>query len=249
MSKQELQISTENSNVSIFSSIKSFEDGQRIATALSKSDLVPAAYKNNVLNTMIALETANRLHISPFMVMQNLCVVKGKPSWSSTFIISAINSCGRFKPLRFKFEGSDSTSDDFGCRAVTIDIETGEKIIGPKVDWRMVKAEGWLQESGSKWKTMPELMFQYRAAAFFGRLYAPDILKGMKSIEENIDITSINDNIHDQQLIQIQELLKHEGLDLDEKEIEYIDQIVDEKIIKSYQKVINHLKSKINEQL
>lgn len=173
---------------SIFSTVKAFEDGQRIAKALSSADLVPSTYKNNIPNTMIALEMANRIGVSPFMVMQNLDVIKGKPSWSSSFIISALNSCGRFKPLRFEFEGADKNSDDYGCRAVTFDIETGDKIIGPKVDWNMVKAEGWLSKSGSKWKTMPELMFHYRSASFFGRIYAPDILKGMQSMEEVIDV-------------------------------------------------------------
>src|SRR5690348_5531314 len=122
---------------SIFSTIASFEDGQRIAKGLASSDLVPAAYKNNIPNTMIALEMANRLKISPFEVMQNLDIIKGKPSWSSTFIIASINSCGRFKPLRFEFVGVPK-SDDYGCRAYTEDME-GNKLIGPTVTWSMVK--------------------------------------------------------------------------------------------------------------
>jgi hypothetical protein len=83
------ELSTQKSS-SIFSTIASFEDGQRIAKGLASSDLVPAAYKNNIPNTMIALEMANRLKISPFEVMQNLDIIKGKPSWSSTFIIASI---------------------------------------------------------------------------------------------------------------------------------------------------------------
>jgi len=38
---------------------------------------------------------------------------------------------------------------------------------------------------------MPELMLKYRAAAFFGRLYAPEVLMGMQTSEEVIDITPI----------------------------------------------------------
>ena len=34
---------------------------------------------------------------------------------------------------------------------------------------------------------MPELMLRYRAAAFFARLYAPDITLGMMTAEEAID--------------------------------------------------------------
>jgi len=190
---------------SIFSTIEAFENVQRISKSLSTSDLVPKAYKGNVANTMVALEMATRIGISPFMVMQNLDVIQGKPSWSSTFIIAALNSCGRFEPLRFKWEGENKT-EDYGCRAVTTDKKNGETIRGPLVNWRMVKAEGWLAKGGSKWKTMPELMFQYRAAAFFGRLHAPDILKGMHSVEEVQDaVTPSKSSPEDREYIQIEQ--------------------------------------------
>lgn len=230
---------------SVFSTMAAFEDGQRIAKALSSADLVPAAYKNNIPNTMIALEMANRIGVSPFMVMQNLDIIKGKPSWSSTFIISALNSCGRFKPLRFRFEGTDKTSDDYGCRATAIDVETGEELVGPIVDWRMVKSEGWLNKSGSKWKTMPELMFHYRAASFFGRLYAPDILKGMHSVEEQVDISSIKNNMQEQELNEIIELYDNPNLEISEEERLNVERIIDEKEVNSYPKLKTFLLSKI----
>ncbi len=172
----------------VFSTLQGFEHWQRVAKMISESNIVPANYQKNVANVMIAIEMANRIGVSPFMVMQNLDIIKGKPSWSSTFIISAINSCGRFDPLRFVWEGTAKT-DDYGCRAITKDKD-GIVCKGPLVNWRMVKAEGWLDKSGSKWKTMPELMFQYRAASFFGRLYAPDIMNGMHSVEETVDIVA-----------------------------------------------------------
>jgi len=37
---------------------------------------------------------------------------------------------------------------------------------------------------------MPELMLRYRAAAFFGRLYAPDVMLGMHSADEVTDISA-----------------------------------------------------------
>jgi hypothetical protein len=52
----------------------------------------------------------------------------------------------------------------------------------------MAKAEGWSTKNGSKWITMPELMLRYRAAAFFARLYAPDITLGMMTAEEVHDV-------------------------------------------------------------
>ena len=238
------ELSTTKQN-SIFSTIASFEDGQRIAKGLATSDLVPQAYKNNIPNTMIALEMANRINVSPFMVMQNLDIIQGKPSWRSAFIIAALNSCGRFKPLRFEFVGNDNKSDEYGCRAYTEDYD-GNKITGPLVTWLMVKSEGWLSKTGSKWKTMPELMFQYRAASFFGRLYAPDILNGMQSVEEVKDVVSTIDT-------EFEDVSKFESLseffeklksNLTDEESQQIESIIKKKVVADYDKAITFLKSK-----
>jgi hypothetical protein len=162
-----------------------FEHAQRIAKLLSSSDLVPNQYKGNIANTMVALEMAHRMNASPLMVMQNLHIIHGRPSWGSSFIIASLNSCGRFGTLRFE---STPTS----CKAVATDKQSNSKLEGPTVTMEMAKAEGWLDKPGSKWKTMPELMLKYRAAAFFGRLYAPEIMMGLYSADEVVDIAANN---------------------------------------------------------
>ena len=170
--------------------LQCFENAQRIAGALSQSTLVPQDYKNNVANCMIALEMSQRVNANPMAVMQNLYIIHGRPSWSSQFIIGMINGCGRFSPMRFEMIGGPKDEDKWGCRAYTTDLATGEKLEGPWTSIQMAKAEGWYQKKGSKWQTMPDLMLRYRAAAFFGRLYAPDLLMGMSSDEESRDITA-----------------------------------------------------------
>ena len=162
-----------------------FEHAQRIAKLLSSSDLVPNQYKGNIANTMVALEMAHRMNASPLMVMQNLHIIHGRPSWGSSFIIASLNSCGRFGTLRFE---STPTS----CKAVTTDKQSGTILEGPMVTMEMAKLEGWSEKPGSKWKTMPELMLKYRAAAFFGRLYAPEIMMGLYSADEVVDIAANN---------------------------------------------------------
>lgn len=181
-------------SVPVFNDKLAFEHAQRVSKMLGNSSLVPKEYQNNIPNIMIALEMANRIGASPLMVMQNLNIIQGRPSWSSQFIISALNSCKRFSPLRFKMEGE---GDEYGCTAWAKD-HSGEILEGPKVTWKMAKDEGWSTKGGSKWKTMPELMFRYRAAAFFGRLYAPDVLMGMGSADEAEDIVANDTHILDQ---------------------------------------------------
>lgn len=167
-----------------FNDRNSFEHAQRVAKMLCSSSLVPKEYQGNIQNTMIALEMANRIGASPLMVMQHLNIIHGKPSWSSQFVISAINSCKRFSPLRYVVEGE---GDTLSCFAWAYD-DKNDKIEGPKVTMKMAKAEGWVDKAGSRWKTMPDLMIRYRAAAFFGRLYAPDVLMGMYTSDEIEDI-------------------------------------------------------------
>lgn len=170
-----------------FQNEKMFELMQRMAKALCASDLVPKEYKGNIPNTMIALEIAHRLGASPLSVMQNLYIVQGKPGWSSQFIIAALNSTNKFSPLRFE----EDEQDGGRTRAWAIEKATGEKLYAPWVSLSMAKAEGWLDKNGSKWKTMPELMRKYRAAAFFGRLYAPEVLMGMHTVEEVVDVIDV----------------------------------------------------------
>ena len=66
------------------------------------STIVPEAYKGNVGNCVIALDMATRMGVNPLMVMQNLYIVKGNPSWSSKFLIATINMSGKYTALRYR---------------------------------------------------------------------------------------------------------------------------------------------------
>ncbi|MCK5132421.1 MAG: hypothetical protein KAR40_09765 [Candidatus Sabulitectum sp.] len=172
-----------------FGSSASFAVIQRQAGMLAQSDLVPKEFKGNIANCVIAMELANRLGASPMSVMQNLYIVHGKPSWSSQFIIAAVNSTGNFSPIRYKMSGKDKT---LACIAWAIEKATGERLEGPPITMEMADKEGWLKKPGSKWQNMPELMIRYRAATLFGRLYAPEILMGMQTADEVIDVGPAN---------------------------------------------------------
>jgi len=171
----------EHSNRSLFFDIQQFADGQRMATLLSQSKLIPESFRGNLPDCVIILELAQRLGASPLAIMQNTYVVHGKPGFSAQFVIAMINSCGRYSPLRFKVEGD---GDEKTCVAWAYELRTGEILEGPPVSIGVAKKEGWYGKNGSKWQTMPELMLRYRAATFFGRMYAPELMMGMRTVEE-----------------------------------------------------------------
>lgn len=186
---QSTAITTQSSG-SVFSGIKAFEEAQRIAKALASSTLIPPQFQGQqgFANCLVALEIANRMRISPFLAMQHLHVIHGRPSWSSSFIIAMVNGCGRFSPLRFEITGE---GDSLACYARATDLASEQELKGPTITMAMAKKEGWSTKAGSKWATMPELMISYRAAAFWGRLYASDLLLGLQTQEEVIDVQPV----------------------------------------------------------
>jgi hypothetical protein len=164
----------------------------RTAKMLSASGLVPENYRNSPENCLVAIDLANRLGLSPIMVMQNLYVVKGKPSWSGSFCAAAVNGSGRFTPLEFIFVGEPGTPS-YGCYARARRLNTGAVCISDTVTMQMAQKEGWLNKPGSKWQTMPVQMMQYRAAAFFARIHCSDVLLGIPTYEEVQDIHGYED--------------------------------------------------------
>lgn len=183
MSNTQLAIREDSS---IFASPERFEIAGKMAVSLSKSTIVPKEYQNNPSNGLIAIELANRLGVSPLMVMQNLYVVYGRPSWSAQYMIAMINSSGKYDfELQFD-EKTDKNGKPFSCQCWT--ERHGRKVTGPVIDMDMARAEGWLNKTGSKWQTMPQMMLRYRAASFFGRMNCPELTMGIYTREEVVEL-------------------------------------------------------------
>ena len=169
---------------------KAFETLQRKGMMYAQSDIVPDTYRNKPGNAIIALEMAQRMNALPLMIMQNLYIVHGQPAFSSKFIIACINSSRRFSPLRYEFKGEEG-KPEYGCRVYAYeagDKEKKEPLYGDWITMQMAESEGWTKKNGSKWKSMPNQMLRYRAAAFWQRVYCPEISMGLMTAEEAEDI-------------------------------------------------------------
>lgn len=247
MTTEQLRSQRKPENVEAnFNTYRGFQAMHHMAESLANSTIIPEAFRNTIMvkdrydsqakkwlyrteenpngvsNCIIALNMAQRLGADPMMIMQNLYLVDGRPSWSSQFIIAAINSSGRYSPLRFDITGGEEEIEipyavtewvynrstnkkepvesnqvarvrNYKCVAWVIEKATGERLESTPITMEMAVKEGWYQKNGSKWQSMPEQMLRYRAASFFGRIYAPDLLMGLRTQEEEmesiIDIT------------------------------------------------------------
>ena len=219
-----------------------FATMQRVAKMFAYSELVPDIYKIQVpqgadekttamaemkamSNCVIALEIASRIGASPLMVMQNLVIIYGRPSWSAKFLISTVNTCGRFEPLQFRFtekgnlgmvdyvdyeynpttRRKDAVKKQFDgrkmmnleCVAYTTKRGKEQVLESSPVTIEMAIKEGWFTKSGSKWQSMPRQMLMYRAASWWTSVYAPELSMGMRTVEEEQDIIDITDTAVD----------------------------------------------------
>lgn len=216
----ELQLAQIRANAEYNSSVagqlqRQFETYQRIAKPLSESNFVPVAYKGNLGDCIIAVEMAARMGTLPLTVMQNLCIVKGNPTWKSRFLIGCVNACGRYTTLDYRTtidgsvgdvkyktwqKGKDGKNheilkpfehpqiDNLVCVAYSTEKATGKVLTSTPVSIRMAVEEGWYTKDGSKWPTMPEQMLRYRAASFWVSAFAPEMAMGLRTEEEQRDI-------------------------------------------------------------
>lgn len=208
-----------------FQSAEGFELLQRQANMFSKSTLVPTQFQgeHNIGNAVIALEMAQRMNASPLMVMQNLYVVHGNPGWSSKFLIATFNQCGRFEAIKYKKTGTEGT-DSQGVIAYTREKGSNEIIYGPEVTIGIAKQEGWYDKKGSKWRTIPGLMLEYRAATWLIRTTAPELSMGLQTSEEIIDVEGKVTDIYDEVTHTIDAHANSEIIDVEtESGTEFVD--------------------------
>ena len=171
----------------MWNDVKLMQNAWKMAKVLSETSIVPQAYKQNAGNCLIAIDIANRAGLSPIMVMQNSQVVQGNFTWKGSACKGLIDNCGRFKQSKYVMIGEEGT-DEWGCFMTAYDKDLDEVVKGATVTIKMAKDEGWYSKSGSKWRTFPELMLQYRSATFFARAYCPQALMGFYTNDEMIDI-------------------------------------------------------------
>ena len=201
-----------NLSEGIYSSSDTFNLAYQMAKGLSQSTLVPQQFQNNPANCLIALEQSNRLNISPMAVMQNLYIVQGKPSFSSSFIIGLINASGKYD-MELQFDEEEKDGKPYACTCWT--EKDGRKVTGIKITMDMAEKEGWSKKNGSKWVTIPQVMLRYRAASFFARMNCPELSIGLYSKEELDDFTpikkskaSLNDILADDDVVVVGEVVE-----------------------------------------
>jgi hypothetical protein len=196
--KKEIAVSNDkpqdnNNNKTMWNDVSIMRDSWKMAEALSQTSIIPQAYSGKAGDCLIAIDIANRLCLSPIVIMQNSQVVRGNFTWKGTACKGMIDNSGKYEWTEYVETGVRGT-DTWGCYLQALDKKTGKIIKGTEVSIKMAKDEGWYNKDGSKWKTMPELMLKYRASAFFMRTECAGVSMGFLTTEEIIDIGGVEEN-------------------------------------------------------
>ena len=155
------------------------------AKIVASSGLVPEHFKKYPAAVYTAVGLAKSMGEDPIYVMQSIYFTKGKPGWTSAFLLSRLRRTGTIRgTVRYDIE--DTEKEGLTVRARCIDAETGDEIVGPAATMRMAVDDGWTKNE--KYKSMPEIMLRNRALAFLARYQYPDILAGLPTADELQDV-------------------------------------------------------------
>lgn len=186
----------------VFASVGALAHYFKIAEIFAQSSLVPQHYKGKPGDCLVAFELARELRVHPLMCMQSTYMVKGTPGFKTTFLIALANARGVFRtPIRWRVKKLDPPTldawyqrkegrieyemENFSVVAYVED-HSGTVLESPEVTSQMAIDDGWASgaSGNEKYRTLPQLMLQYRAATMLIRLYAPEVLMGFHSLEE-----------------------------------------------------------------
>jgi len=153
----------------------------KMAEYYSKCDFLPKHYHNNPSNCLVALQTSFLLNIPPLMFLLEMKPIHGQISLSSKMIISLANKSGKFiNGIHYETSGE---KDNFTVTAYGYLKNNPNKKVSYSVSREQIKKSGWGRAT-NLYDNFSEAMLFYRAAGFLCRIYIPEVLSGISSIEE-----------------------------------------------------------------
>lgn len=170
-----------STDVAIYSA--SVPDRMRYASALAEASLLPDAYRRQPANVLLALESGAALGVAPMVAIQEIHVIKGKPTLSAQLQSALVRRAGH----RLRVTG-DAT------RAVCEITRADDPDFTFRSEWTMERAREAGLLSNDTWKKYPQNMLKARAISECARDACPDVIVGFGYTAEELgDETDVAD--------------------------------------------------------
>lgn len=156
----------------------------RFADIASKSGMVPKDYSNRPQAIVIACQMGAELGLAPMQSLQNIAVINGRPSvWGDT-LLALVKASPVCDDVIETIEG-EGDSLVATCTAK----RRGKEPVVARFSMADARSAGLAGKVGP-WKQYPKRMLQMRARGFALRDAFPDVLRGLITAEEALDIPS-----------------------------------------------------------
>lgn len=148
----------------------------KFAEAVSKSGILPRAYKEDPGAVLVAVNLGQSMGLSPSESLYRIHVIEGKPSASAELIASNVRRAGH----RLRIQGDDQ-------RAVVQIVRSDDPNFAYEVTWTIEKARAAGLTGKGVWKSYPSAMLKARAITECARSACPEALYGVTYTVEEVE--------------------------------------------------------------
>lgn len=170
----------------------SMEEAYRLARAIAESGAAPKAYLNdpkkwdsgfNENKILAGILHGLEVGLTPFAALQSIAVVNGMPSLWGDGMLGIVRSSGLLIDIQEFIEG-DANNPVAVCRC----LRAGQATPIIRTFGKADAAKAGLLSKEGPWKLYPQRMMQMRARSWALRDGFADVLRGLHSAEEAIDM-------------------------------------------------------------
>lgn len=155
----------------------SLPEKMEYARALAASGMIPAAYKQQPANVLVAIEYGEALGIKPIVAISEINVISGTPSPSASLMASLARAAGH----RVR-TWNDETDGAGICEIVRCD----DPEFTHRSRWDEAKARQAGYWGKGHWAKDPQTMLRWRAISECVRLACPEVLGGLRYTPEEV---------------------------------------------------------------
>jgi hypothetical protein len=142
-------------------------DRMRYAEALSGASLLPDSYRGKPANLLLALEYGGALGIAPMVAVQEIHVIKGKPTLSALLQAALVRRAGH----KLRVTGDHTTAT---CQIIRAD----DPDFTFETTWTLDRAKAAGLLTNDSWRKYPDNMLKARAISECVRNACPDVIAG-----------------------------------------------------------------------
>ena len=180
---------------------RGIDEAIRLAKIMSASGLMPKLI-NTPEAVFVAMQMGAEIGLSPMASVQNIAVINGRPGIYGDAALAVVRASGQLEEFKEWSEGERKTPAwTFYCRVK----RRGFEVATGSFSWPEACEAGFDRaDSLSPWKKWTNRMMQFKARNFAMRDQFADILRGIRTIEENSDAIDLQPSVGNDGLEQYQ---------------------------------------------